>query len=47
MNKLSLLLALSLISFAAILFTPSDTKYWIYPLIAGIVFLAVWFMKKE
>lgn len=46
MKKAEIAGLLSLVSFIAILFLPQGSNYWIYAAILGIVFGAIWWVKK-
>jgi hypothetical protein len=46
MEKKAIFGGLSLISFVLILFTPIDSKLWVYLLILGVVFGIGWFKFK-
>jgi len=46
MDKKHVFAALSLVSFASILFMPSGSIAWIYMLLLGVVFGIIWFFMK-
>ncbi|MFH1325705.1 MAG: hypothetical protein ABIH49_02975 [archaeon] len=47
MEKKNIAGLFSIISFAGVLFTPSDSNIWIIFLILGVLFGVVWFMGNR
>ncbi len=47
MEKTAIFGMISLLSFIAILFTPTDSNAWQWLLLLGIFFGAIWWAKKK